>query len=317
MSNKTNIFLLTLGSYAMAAVSVQAANIYVSSQTGLYVVGYSQSGSQQFSTNVSGQPLGLALDAAGNVYAGVFAPGTAGNTVQKFTAAGAPVGTYSTLPNGVTGPFDLAFDNTGSLYVSALNSNAVDKFDSNGNFVGTLATVASPRGLAFDPNGNLYVVSSANGGAVYEIPKTATSTLNQTPGAVLSFAAGLADPRYLAFDASGNAYVSNTGTGGSTGYIEKYSLLSPGLFNTPAVFAAGLGGPNGLGFDASGNLFVADYFDGNVREFSASGASLGVFKAGILTANGLAVGAGAVPEPMTAGLIGLGLAALAWTRRKA
>jgi sugar lactone lactonase YvrE len=305
---KSHSIIKYFGLLALAMGLSQAATIDVGSQSGLYVLGLNSSASQIFSTTLAGAPIGLATDASGNVYAATFAPGAAGNTVQKLTAGGSLLGTYASLPSGISGPFGIAFDSAGNLYVSALSSNVIEKYDTAGNFIGTLANINAPRGLAFDKSGNLWVVSSASGGQLFQI--TSTTTLNQNP--VASAASGLADPRYIAFDASGNLYVDNT----TTGTILKYGL-SGGTLSAPTTFASGLGGPNGLGFDAAGNLYVADYFDNNVHEFSAAGVDLGVFKANILNANGLAVSNVVTPEPATFAMLGVALGALALRRRKA
>lgn len=292
-------YLSLLATSGICLPGLHASNIYVSSeQPNGPVYGYSGAGNPLFSDLVQGQPIGLGLDAASNLYAAVYAPGAAQNSIVKFSGSTASSGTPFAILSGVSGPFGVAFDASGNLYVSALSSNVIQKFDANGTLlVADLANITNPRGIAIDSTGNLWVVSSANGGAIYKITNTVTP--NQNPAPILT--AGLSDPRYDVFDSSGNLYVSNTGVGGSTGFIEKYAAGSL----SASTFATNLGGPNGLGFDTAGNLFVADYFDNNVREFAANGANLGIFASSVTTANGLAVSG--VPEPSTWFLIGLGL----------
>ncbi len=283
-----NLLASTLiGGTQMANNSTGAAasTIYVSSQTGQYITGFNQNANVALlPLNISGQPISIATDLSGNVYTGVFPSGAAGDTVQKFTAGGLSLGTFATLPANVSGPFGLALDPAGNLYVSSLTNNVIEKFDSQGHFIGTLAAINSPRGLMFDPFGTLFVVSSFGSGAVYEI--TDLTTLNQSPNPKIT--TGFADPRYAAFDQNGALLVSNTNGGDFAGYIQKYTLDN-GAMTASTRYASGLRGPNGLGFDALGNLYVAEYFGNDIRKYNASGIDQGVFKSNITTPNGLTV----------------------------
>ena len=97
----------------------------------------------------------------------------------------------------------------------------------------------SPRGLAFDSAGNLYVSNAANAG-------TGNNTIEKfTPGGVGSLFAssGLSTPEGLAFDSAGNLYASNIGNGNPT--IEKFNSTGTDL----GVFASsGLSAPHFLAF---------------------------------------------------------------------
>ena len=93
-----------------------------------------------------------------------------------------------------------------------------------------------PGALAFDRNGNLFVVLGVQ-------------ILKFTPCGVESiFASGLNYPYDLAFDSGGNLFVTD-GWG-----QHLYNFTPAGVRTTFAV----LGAPEGLAFDSAGDLFVVD-----------------------------------------------------------
>ena len=118
-------------------------------------------GSVFASTGVNG-PVGLAFDAAGNLYVA----NNIGNTIEKFTPGG--VGSvFASM--GVNHPYGLAFDLAGNLYVANNpgtgplpgDDNTIEKFTPGG--VGSVfanfgpGINDGPTGLVFDSVGNLYV----------------------------------------------------------------------------------------------------------------------------------------------------------------
>ena len=177
-------------------------------------------------------PVGLAFDAAGNLYVANCRQRT---RCSKVT----PAGEVSTFASGFDDPVGLAFDAAGNLYVANLEQQHGERGDARGAGVSTFATgLNDPDGLAFDAAGNLYVANAGNN-TVSEV----------TPaGAVTTFASGFNDPDGLAFDAAGNLYVANGGN-------NTVSEVTPaGVVST---FASGFDDPAGLAF-GSGNLYVAE-----------------------------------------------------------
>src|SRR6266581_3396605 len=150
-------------------------------------------------------PFGIARDGAGNIYVAnefsspsggfgiitVYAAGASGNATPTATIAGSNTGL-----NGPFGPYGIALDGGGNIYVTSpsLNSIMVYAAGASGNATPT-ATIAGgntglsfPTGIAFDGGGNIYVTS----------PHVNSITV---------YAAG----------ASGNATPTTTITGGNTG----------------------------------------------------------------------------------------------------
>lgn len=152
------------------------------------------------STNLE-SAYGLALDGVGNLYVGsnndvVRLSATTGAELGRFMAGGTPTqividaaghldvvnlnggevhqfaqdGTdRGPLVAGLDRPFGLAIGTNGELFVSELFSNRIRHFSSTGQDLGVFAAsgLSNPSGLAFDGDGNLYVLNNNNGANGY------------------------------------------------------------------------------------------------------------------------------------------------------
>jgi len=176
------------------------------------------------------------------------------NSITKYdgNGAGSPFGEF------VSGPYGLALDSSGNLYVST-NSNVIRKFGPNGVDLGVFAStgINFANGLAFDSKGNLYAAN--NGGATIE--KFGPN------GTDLGVFANVTRPTGLAFDAAGNLYVANIGN-----TIARFSPIGTPLIPFTSLF---LNDPQGLAFDSLGNLYVANKGSDKIQVFSPSGTDLG------------------------------------------
>lgn len=129
-------------------------------------------------------PQGIAVDNAGTVYVA----DTDNHTIRKITSAGAVTTLAGTagVPGSTdglggaarfNGPFALAADGAGNVYVSDNGNRTIRRISPAGDVVtvagmagqsgaadgvGTSATFGSPSGLAVDSSGNLYVADTAN-----------------------------------------------------------------------------------------------------------------------------------------------------------
>ncbi|WP_339727089.1 GEVED domain-containing protein [uncultured Gimesia sp.] len=180
------------------------------------------------------------------------------------------------VSTGLNSPRDIVFGPLGDLYVSNgfENSNGsdhtVERFDGQtgapeGSFVIPGAGgIDVPSGMAFGPDGNLYVASTETN----EILRYDGQT-----GAIIGngiFASGINEPRFITFGPDGNLYV------GETGFPSARILQFDGLDGTflgefVSQLEGGMGIPYGMVFDSSGNLYVASFSTNEILKFDSNG----------------------------------------------
>jgi streptogramin lyase len=161
-----------------------------------------------------------------------------------------PVAIYKIDPDYNVKPFlpelmnatGMAFDPQGQLYVSSRYDGTVYRVAPNG----TLSTYAEgmgvATGIAFDKSGNLYVGDRS--GTIWRIaPDRQIFVFATLEPSVSAY--------HLAFAPDGTLYV----TGPTNSSFDAVYSVDP--HGTVTVFYRGLGRPQGLAFDAQGNLYVA------------------------------------------------------------
>ncbi len=178
------------------------------------------------------------------------------NTITKYDANGNGSPFTSEFVNG---PYGVAIDSSGNLYVST-NSNVIRKFAPDGTDLGVFAStgVNNAMGLAFDRSGNLY---AANYGlnTVEQFAPDGTDM-----GAFVAFIIG---PTGLAFDPSGNLCVAVSGN--------TIARFTPNGIPLSSFSSLDLNNPAGLAFDSLGNLYVANSAGNSITIFSPAGVDLG------------------------------------------
>ena len=231
-------------------------------------------------------PTGVAIDGSGNVY--VADEGN--NAIREVT----PAGVVSTLAGGgycgsadgtgaaarFCGPFGVAVDRSGNVYVADSFNNSIRKvtpagvvstlagngFPGTADGSGPAAQFSSPYGVAVDGSGNVYVADTDNNTIRKVTPAGVVSTLAGTAGA-----AGFADgtgaaaqfdyPWGVAVDGSGDVYVADY----SNNTIRKISPAGvvstpvgvPGFSgNSPGPLPASLVWPVGVAVDSTNDLFI-------------------------------------------------------------
>jgi len=226
----------------------------------------SQSGSASFltkltssGTQVSGSPyLGGGLAGAyavavdGNNAAWVA--NVYGNSLSKFTSAGAASsGTSGFASGSLKNPLGVTIDASGNAWTVEPTANGVAKLTSAGAVGGgpyTGGGLSYPEALAIDHSGNVWVASH-DGSNLVEVSSS---------GSILSGSAGftgggLAQPNAVAIDGSGNVYVAN---GLSNGGISAFT--NAGVATSESTGYAGSQGyyPNGVAVDGSGNVWMTN-----------------------------------------------------------
>jgi uncharacterized protein (TIGR03437 family) len=251
-------------------------------------------------------PLGVAVDAAGNLYVS----DTLNNLVRRVDTKGvittfAGTGTAGFGGDGgaaasaqLNNPQGLAVDSAGNLYIADTQNARVRKVSG-----GTISTVAgsgssgfggdggaatsaqlnAPFGVALDAAGNLYIAEFSNNrirkvgtnGNISTIAGTGVSGYSGDGGAATS--AQLNGPQAVAVDGSGNVYVADTANNrvrkiGNTGVITTVAGTGIAGFSGdggPGT-SAQVGNPSALAVDGVGNVYIADG-SARVRKLFLSG----------------------------------------------
>lgn len=199
-------------------------------------------------------PQGIAVDSVGNVYVA----DTNNSTIRKITAGGsvstlAGVAGQTGNADGAgagarfNGPYAVAVDGSGNVYVSDFFNSTIRKITSAGT-VSTLAGLAGKAGatdgigaaarfnqaygLTVDGSGNVFVADTYNR-AIRKV--TADGTVSTLNGALSRFYY----PQGIAVDTSGNLYIAD----GDNQAIIKAAIITPpagGMaINSQTVFTGG------------------------------------------------------------------------------
>jgi hypothetical protein len=274
------------------------------------------------------QPIGTTIDLIGNIYVTEYG----GKRIRKITSAGV----VTTLAGGGSGdgigtnagfnnPFGATVDLAGNVYVIDTNTNSIRKITSAGivstiagsgtatylDGSGTYSGFNSPRGIAIDSVGNLYVgdtLSNRIRKITFPYPQVQGNTIVTSPTITLPNG-GIANPAAFAIkynssgisqwsavvdgtstdnassvttDISGNVYIAGmygstqptVYSGYNTGIVSTLAGGSSGRTGTYADATgtnAGFNTPLGVAIDSFGNAYVTDYGNNRIRKITNTG----------------------------------------------
>jgi sugar lactone lactonase YvrE len=318
----TNAFLNNLAGVAMDA----AGNIFIAegghnrvrkvdgngvitTVAGTGASGFSGDGGAATNAALNG-PTGVAVDASGELWIADYNNNCvrrvdAGGVISTVAGNGAPgySGDGGAATNAsLNGPFSLAFDASGNLFISDSNNqrirmvgvsgfistvagNGVAVYSGDGGFA-TNASLYGPLGVAVDASGNLFIADGHNqrvrevdiDGVITSIAGNGATLDSGDGGAATN--AGVSFPSGLAFNASGDLFISELGDVHNR--IRKVDLN--GVISTVAgggyngfsgdggsATNASLDHPHGLAIGPLGVLLIADTDNGRVREVHTNG----------------------------------------------
>jgi sugar lactone lactonase YvrE len=272
---------------------------------GTGVEGFSGDGGAAVSAALA-NPFSMAADTAGNVYVAdrdnhrvrrIDTNGNittvAGNGEQGFFGDGG-LATGASLNT----PTAVAVDASGNIYIADSNNNRIrvvsngniNTFAGNGNAgysgdgsAATSAALYTPRGVAVDANGVVYIADT-NNHVVRRVSAGTISTIagnSQQQGFYgdngAAGSAGLDTPTSVAVDATGKVYVADSNN-------HRVRLLSGATLSTFAgngtaaysgdggsATSAAIAFPLGVSLDGMGNIFVADSNNHVIRRVGSAG----------------------------------------------
>jgi len=205
-------------------------------------------------------PLGVALDAGGNVYitdslnyrirkvtpAGTIST-VAGNGTPGFFGDGGPATGASLGGNPVAGPTGVAVDASGNLYIADSNNLRIRKVNS----AGTITTIAGNGIRGFSGDGG-----PATGASLYVVTGVAVDAAGNLY---------IADPY-----SDGGGRIRKVTPAGTISTVAGNGLTGGGGDGGPAT-SASLNVPNGVAVDSVGNLYIADRNNRRIRRVTPGG----------------------------------------------
>ena len=263
-------------------------------------------------------PFGVATDSLGNTYVA----DTGNNRIQKFDSDGNFIafwGSENLDPYGgsefgggdgeFASPAGIAVDSSNNIYVADTGNNRIQKFDSDGNFItkwgkNTVGPYGgseygtdngefnSPRGIATDTIGNIYVVDGGN----YRIQKFNNSGVYISQWGTSGGADNQVNsPGGIAIDSNNTVFVSDTGNNRINEYDSDGYFLSTvgwGVSDGQSELqvcttgcragesGSGVGqfkSPLGVTVDNNGNLYVSDSENNRIQKFDENGAFIDIW----------------------------------------
>ena len=296
---------VALGTAAQAPIISLSPGDTINTVAGTGVKAFSGDGGAAISAALA-NPFSMAADAAGNVYVAdrdnhrvrrIDTSGNittvAGNGEQGFFGDGG-LATSASLNT----PTAVAVDTNGNIYIADSNNNRVrvvangniNTFAGNGNAgysgdggAATSASLYTPRGVAVDANGVVYIADTNNhvvrkvtGGTISTIAGNAQQQGFYGDNGTAS-SAGLDTPTGVAVDATGKVYVADSNN-------HRVRLLSAATLSTFAgngtaaysgdggsATSAAIAFPLGVSLDGMGNIFVADSNNHVIRRVGSTG----------------------------------------------
>ncbi|MBB3968392.1 gliding motility-associated-like protein, partial [Mucilaginibacter phyllosphaerae] len=191
-------------------------------------------------------PLGVATDAGGNVYA----IGLGSTGINKVT----PAGVITTIGNSLVYPTALAVDTAGNIFVIETINHALKKVTPAGVTTTLTNNLTYPYGLTLNPAGDIYVADN-NAGTIVKF--------DAAGGNKTELITGLTNPTDVKLDAQGNIYVNQGGSNLLTRFDKNGA--------NPVNLSTGYEGLFGVAVGTDGKLYTTDNAKQAVEKLTPSG----------------------------------------------
>ena len=252
-------------------------------------------------------PIGIALDAAGNLYI----DGNECGAIRKVSTSGI-ITAYTDTAAGYSGdggpasaarfdgPQGMCFDQYGNLFIADGDNHVVRKINTSGivstvagngtlgysgdHFAATNAQLRTPSDVKVDKYGNIFIADYQNdvirkvntAGIITTIAGNHTGGYSGDGGPAT--AAQMDWPAGIALDTAGNLYI-----GDYTNQVVRIVNKKDSIYTFAGLPAGGSGGdggpataarlhgPWGVAIDSSGNLLIIDTYNNKVRKVNKAG----------------------------------------------
>jgi sugar lactone lactonase YvrE len=211
---------------------------------------------------------------------GVNAGGTVPGEDKTFTAKDVPPifsSSFGTTGSGYgqfKGPYGMAIDSSGNIWVADSGNDRVQKFNSKGEYQSQFGSTGigngqfkRPTDIAITPGGDLWVVDAENARVQKFNSKGEYLGKFGVPG---SGNGQFVEPLGIAIDKNGNIWVSD----------RSFSPLEQFNASGEYIRTAGgglLGYPEGVAVDSENNVWVVDWEGNSVQKYSPTGQFVSQF----------------------------------------
>jgi sugar lactone lactonase YvrE len=231
-------------------------------------------------------PTGVSTDGT-NIYVSDY-----GNTrIAKCNTLSVDTGTWTSIISPTSGPFGIANDTYGNIYITQEGEHKVFKYNQSGALLLSFGTLSNsdgqfdqPYGIAVD-NEKIYVVDSFNHRIqIFDINGNYSSKF----GSYGSSSLQLNFPKGIAIDKDGKIYVADTYNHRIMIFNNSGTSLLRWIGNkktgtgTPPPPSSGIGQsefnfPKGVAIDNEGKIYVADTGNSRVQIFNQDGSFIKEF----------------------------------------
>jgi tripartite motif-containing protein 71 len=173
-------------------------------------------------------------------------------------------GSYGEGPGEFASARGVAMDPQGNLWIADTYNNRVQKYGPGGNFLRQVE-VFMPSDVAVDPQGNAWI-SAPYYGSIIKISSEGIFLDEVTAGGGLSYPTG------IAIDGAGSIWLADTGNNRVVELDSNGEILSS--FGSEGSEAGQLAGPEGIAVDSNDHVWVADTYNSRIQKFSSEGSFL-------------------------------------------